>query len=51
MLHQSERISFAVRARQKLFTGSLIGFTLLVMLAWVYFLGSIFLSLVLWFLS
>jgi hypothetical protein len=49
MLHQSDRISFVVRAKQKFFAGGLIGFTLLVMVGWVYFLGSIFLRLVLWF--
>jgi hypothetical protein len=48
MLQQSERISFAVGAKQKFFTGGVIGLTLLVMVGWVYFLGSIFLRLVLW---
>jgi hypothetical protein len=51
MLQQSEKISLVVRAREKFFTAALVGLTLLAMAGWVYFLGSIFLRLVLWFLS
>jgi hypothetical protein len=51
MLHPSEKIPFIVRAKERFVTGAFIGLTLLVMAGWVYFLGSIFIRFVLWFLS
>jgi len=51
MLQQPERLPFAVRIREKFFTGGALGLILLVMAVWMYFLGSMFLSLVVWLLS
>ena len=51
MLQRPERIPFVVRAKETFFTGGFLGLILLVMAAWMYFLGSIFLNLVVWLLS
>ena len=51
MLQRPERIPFVVKVKEKFFTGGFLGLILLVMAAWMYFLGSILLSFVIWLLS
>lgn len=51
MLQRPERIPFVVRAKEKFFSGGFLGLILLVMAAWIYFLGSIFLNFVFWLLA
>lgn len=51
MLQRPERVSLVVKAKEKLFTVGFLGLTLLIMVGWVYFLGSTFLSFVLWLFS
>jgi len=51
MLQRPERIPFVVRAKERFFSGGFLGLILLVMAAWMYFLGSIFLNLVIWLIS